>query len=67
MSNLSVDQKDALSLIVRSEDMGDGWRQCAPQIFNLICKVLPGELFESDFQTRRIRLTQEGAAVQKWL
>lgn len=63
---LSTVQKDAINLIVRSKDSGEGWRQCAPRIYAVLVKSVPRELVETDDQSLRLRLTAEGEAVAKW-
>ena len=60
-------QHDALKLIERSPDSGDGWRICAPRLFAVIAEILPDSLAEKDHENKRIRLTLESHALLKWL
>lgn len=64
---LSNVQKDCINLLLRSEDIGEGWRQCAPKIFSLLADVMPVDLIEQDKDLLRIRLTTEGETVAKWM
>lgn len=64
---LTTIQKDAINLVSRSKDKGDGWRKCAPKIFGVITEALPAELLEREETSLRVRLTHEGEAVAKWL
>lgn len=66
MVKLSQVQKDGINLLIRSKDIGDGWRQCAPKIFQVLSNVMPVDLVERDEDLRRMRLTPEGEAVAKW-
>ena len=66
MPKLSTVQKDGINLIIRSEDIGEGWRQCAPKIFRVLADVMPVDLVERDEELRRMRLTPAGEAVAKW-
>jgi len=64
---LSNIQKDAINLLLRSKDIGEGWRQCAPKIYAIIAAEIPDDLLEMDDKLFRLRLTQEGKAVAKWI
>lgn len=64
---LSQVQKDGLQLIVRSIDIGNGWRQCSPQIFFVLSNEMPVDLVELDEGLQRVRLTPAGEAVAKWI
>lgn len=63
---LSKIQKDGINLLIRSKDIGDGWRQCAPNIFRLLADAMSAELVERNEELQRMRLTQAGEAVAKW-
>lgn len=63
---LDDQHKQTIRLILRSEDEGDGWRQCTSPIFGLFTP-LSSELFELDHDKLRVRLTSEGKIVGKWL
>lgn len=60
-------QKDAMKLLLRSKDIGGGWRQCNPEIFKIFVAKVPEALVERDSELSRLRLTTEGQAVSKWL
>lgn len=63
---LSQMQKDGINLLIRSKDIGEGWRQCAPRVFRLLADAMPVDLVERDEELRRMRLTPAGEAVAKW-
>lgn len=67
MNKLTQQQKDCINLILRSQDLGEGWRQCSPKIFEIIIQTLPEELLERKEQNQQVRLTTEGQTVSKWL
>lgn len=60
-------QKDVINLILRSRDIGDGWRQCTPKIYIMMVDILPKELIEKDDIKKQLRLTPEGKVVAKWM
>lgn len=62
---ISQVQKDGLKLIARSIDIGNGWRQCSPQIFRVL-NEMPVDLVERDEILQRVRLTPAGEAVAKY-
>jgi hypothetical protein len=68
MSDLAQSQKDLLRLIVRSPDIGEGWRVVSDTLWPVILTELQGpDLIEINQETRRIRLTQEGVTVVKYV
>jgi hypothetical protein len=67
MSGLSIRDSDAIRLIVRSKDIGDGWRQVAMRQVYELYEKLPDELVEKDPANRRVRLTDAGKVVAQWL
>jgi len=54
-----------LRLTQRSEDIGDGWRQCSHTVFALLLGF-PEELMEQDLPKHRVRVTSAGEAVVKY-
>jgi hypothetical protein len=65
--SLTQQQKDLLKLIERSPDSGDGWRNCAPKIFEDFIVKMPDELVEKDLEQKRARFTVAGQAVVDWM
>jgi hypothetical protein len=60
-------QIDVLKLILRSPDRGNGWRSCAPVLFEKLIKDMPDELVEKDADGLRARLTDDGEALAEWM
>jgi hypothetical protein len=60
-------ESDVLSLIKRSPDIGDGWRQCSEIIWRLLSKMPESEFVELDAGSKRIRITESGEAVCMFL
>ena len=67
MPSLSQQEKDALKLIERSKDVGDGWKKCSPALYRIAVIPLPDELVEKQPDPPMVRLTEEGKIVLKWL
>ena len=67
MAQLTFDQRSLMKLILRSPDLGDGWRQCSDLLWPHVRRVydqIP-ELFEvNDLQ--QIRISPEGTIALKW-
>lgn len=55
------------SLINRSRDLGDGWRQVSDQLWPHIRPQAHPQLTEIDENSKRIRFTAEGHTVMKYL
>lgn len=64
---LSQQQKDLMKLLQRSPDSGDGWRNCAPKIFENFILPMPDELIEKDIEKKQARFTVAGQAVVDWM
>lgn len=60
-------QTNFIKLILRSEDVGDGWRQCSDVLYEHFLSYLPEELVEWDHDQKRVRLTREGDIVARYL
>ncbi len=67
MTSLSQSQKSAIQLIVRTRDLGDGWRQCSENTYAMVANSLPSDLLERDDEKKMVRLTSEGLVVAKWI
>lgn len=66
---LSENQTIFLKLVLRSPDVGDGWRNVSRVLWNLIeeqAESLP-ELIEIDKEAFRLRFTKEGEIVVRYL
>ena len=66
MKKISPWDVDAMRLILRSKDIGDGWRQVAMRQVYEVMEKLPDELVEKDSANRRVRLTDAGKVVIQW-
>jgi hypothetical protein len=59
-----------LRLVERSQDLGDGWRQCSQPVWDRIVMLMPEgvlDLLDMDARARRVRLTDTGLAVLKMM
>lgn len=66
---LSENQAIFLKLVLRSPDVGEGWRNVSRAVWKIIeeqAESLP-ELIEIDKDTFRLRLTKEGQIVVRYL
>lgn len=69
---LKDDDKNFLRLIQRSPDIGEGWRNVSPKLWQLVemhQKTIP-TLFEAELEPTgggRVRLTEEAQIVMKYL
>lgn len=69
---LKDDDRNFLKLIQRSPDIGEGWRQVSPKLWQLVGmheKTIP-TLFEAVHEPTgggRVRLTEEAVILLKWL
>lgn len=55
-----------LRLVERSQDLGDGWRQCSQPVWDRIVMLMPDgvlELVDINARDRQVRLTDTGRAV----
>jgi hypothetical protein len=62
-------EKGFLSLILRSPDQGDGWRNVSAVVWPLVAEFKRQELIEIQYcgDDRHVRLTPEGNTVAKYL
>ncbi len=64
---LSQQHKDTINLILRSRDIGDGWRICDSKVYEILIEPMPDELVEKDKTTLRVRLTPAGRIIADWV
>ena len=64
---LSEKEISIIQLIKRSQDTGDGWRNCNPALFDQLILNMTDELVEKDYNKKRVRFTEEGLVVIKWI
>lgn len=67
MTNITDQQKSLLHLIVRTRDIGDGWRQVSETLWSVVSANAVPELVELDVELKRVRLSPEGTIVMRWL
>lgn len=66
-TKLTEQSKSLIRLILRSPDIGDGWRQCSSSVYQLIENFPHQELIEADANNLRVRLSERGQIVQEYL
>lgn len=66
---ISTEEQNHIKLILRSEDHGDGWRLVSQTLWKMVkgYSLKNPELFEIDEENRRIRLTEAGNVVARYL
>jgi len=64
---LTPKQKSMLALLLRSPDEGDGWRQCSPLVWPLVQSTIPADLIEKDYANLRVRLSEQGVTVARFM
>lgn len=67
MNKISFDQASFLKLILRSADIGDGWRQVSPQLWPLVETFKHPELLELKDEARQARLSNRGLIVADYI
>lgn len=65
MSALSARDKGFLHLILRSPDLGDGWRRVSDMVWPLVEKFPHQELIET--RQSEVRLSEKGVTVAGYL
>lgn len=60
-------QTDTLRLILRSPDLGDGWRQVSATLWQHVQSWAPAELVEFDQDNKRIRLNGDGNVLARYI
>ena len=58
---------DFVKLVLRSPDLGDGWRNVAPALRFITKDTVQRQPELFDFDGERIRLTERGAVVSEYL
>jgi hypothetical protein len=66
-SKLTERDHSFLALIQRSPDIGGGWRKVSPHLWALIGGFKHAELIEKDEECSRIRLTEAGQLIVRYL
>lgn len=67
MNKLSDNDRSFLQLLMRSPDLGDGWRQSSEVVWPLVAKFSKQELVELDNDNKRVRLTPDGDVLVRYL
>lgn len=67
MAKLSDHEKSFIALLLRSKDVGDGWRNVSAPLWQLIELFSQKELLEVDEVERRARLSAKGHTVAEYL
>jgi hypothetical protein len=67
MTKITDQQKSLLHLIVRTRDIGDGWRQVSDTLWGVVSANAVPELMELDVELKRVRLSPEGIIVMGWM
>ena len=64
---LSDQDRNFIRLVLRSRDVGEGWRKVSPTLWKLVELFKHDELLERDKDGLRVRLTQKGNVVAEYL
>lgn len=64
---LSKQNRNIIRLIARSADIGEGWRQASFTTWPLLMAFPHAELIERDTENVRVRLTEKGRLILKYL
>lgn len=64
--NLSPASQSLIHLVMRSRDIGDGWRQCSKAVYDAVVEKAPDDLFEKDDQLFRVRFTVAAQTLVKY-
>lgn len=67
MAKPSQQEIDFIRLILRSADVGDGWRQCSKMIWPWVEKFTLPELLEQDAETLKVRLSARGQIMKDYI
>jgi hypothetical protein len=59
--------KSFMQLIARSPDIGDGWRQVSKTLWPLVESFKSAELIETASATHRVRFSEAGLHVARYL
>jgi hypothetical protein len=58
---------ELLRLILRSPDVGDGWRNVSGVLWEHVVKNAVIDLVEFDYENKRVRFSPEGVIVMRYL
>lgn len=64
---ITANQKIMLRLIERSPDIGGGWRQVSAPLWRHVTDQAHPDLAELDHDRKRVRFTQEGLTIMRYL
>ena len=64
---LTDNNRSFLKLLLRSPDVGDGWRNVSEVVWPLVTGFDKEKLIETDSENKRVRLTPEGLIVVEYL
>ena len=67
MKNLSDNDLSFLKLLMRSPDLGDGWRKSSERVWPLVTGFSKQELVELDHDNKRVRLTPDGEVLTRYI
>lgn len=67
MNKISHEQVSFLKLILRSADVGDGWRQCSFHVYPLAETFKHPELLELNEGAKQVRLSARGLVVADYI
>lgn len=67
MKQVTENQENMLKLIQRSPDIGEGWRQVSDGLWGHVVDQAHPELTELNAPAKRVRFTDEGLTVMRYL
>ena len=67
VAKLTDYDRNFIHLILRSPDLGDGWRQVSSVAWPLIDRLQSDALIEKDEVNLRVRLTEKGDTVAEYV
>lgn len=67
MSKLSPTDKSFLQLILRSPDLGEGWRNVSNALWRFVEEFSAQELLDRDGNLKRVRLSEKGKVIADYL
>lgn len=63
---MTSQQRDLMRLVLRSDDIGEGWRQVSEMLWPMVLELYVEELYELDPDNKRVRFNDVGAAVARY-
>jgi hypothetical protein len=64
---ITDNNRSFLKLLLRSPDIGDGWRKVSDVVWTLVDQFDKPELLEKDSEGKRVRLSPNGQVVADYL